>query len=89
MNCSNVFITGFRDELKRELPFLQVLVREDSVADVVHTETSNLIFSCSLYPDLLRSGLAVSQMYRDSVWLFSPSMILGFELQLLLRMERF
>jgi len=68
---------------------MQMLVREDSIANTVCTETSNLILSCSLHPDLLRSGLAVSQMYWDSEWLISPSVMLGFELQLPLRMERF
>jgi len=42
-----VFITGFHDELKRELPIMQMLVQEDSNANTVNTETSTLILSCS------------------------------------------
>jgi hypothetical protein len=68
---------------------MQMLVWEDSIANTGHTETSNLLLSYGLHPDLLGSGLAVSQMYGDSAWLISLSVMLGFELQLPLRMERF
>lgn len=81
--------TGFHDELKRELCIMQMLVQKDSIANTRHTETSDLILSCSLHPDLLYRGLAMSQIYGDSVWLISLSVMLGFELQLPLRMGRF